>query len=377
MTNANIVKRWMEGGPSAEAPAFMYHGGEILYTRREVPVAVKFNGFYVIDPTDWQDNFSTAAASLHVWPEKCVKLPIDLLQRIIGSLRSNGDNLGGLKLVDQFVVDWRNDYRTQVFSPSTYSLLEHYGQYYLTAQSDENKSGTSTWLTKFSTNTFRGPTSYYKAENALWALAPKECYYTVNDLPWDERTKFYEYKENKAMNVWNRDTVIGFKRGVLRQGDLYFVPVRDKVNVSTKIPCNDSDVFMRYLECWPKCEDSGGTPFRVTSQYVDCANSMEYISNRVHGKTGSDRGRGKSRHTSTDIGMLIQSLYYGSAPSPVIERGTLVVRGIVRHPEHDNLKLEVVNKEHSDNGGWFTAHPVVNEEWSLSQNHRVGRPKGD
>ena len=384
MTNSNIVKRWMEGGKEASSPAFGYDGGEVLRMSRGDIIAVKFNGFYCIDPSDLFVPMSNARSCLHVWPEKSVNLPMDLLSLIIGNLDRNGNNFGGLTLLDQYNVNW-GSFENQVFESGTYSLLENYGNYFLTGQSSERKGGfrrgRSVWLTKLVTRTPVGERVFFDARTALYTLVPKECLDYVGNCFAEEQSKFYEYEVPNSIyhpnRVWKHESIIGFKRGVCRQGDLYFVPVRWVINVSTKIPCNDSDVFLKYLECWPKCQDSVGTHFRVTQQYIDGANSMEYISNRVHNKTGSDQGRGRSRHTFTDIGMVIRNLYQWPAPTPLLNRGTLVVRGIVRHPQHDNLKLEVVDREHLELGGWFTVHPVENEEWSRSQNLSNGRPRGD
>ena len=191
----------------------------------------------------------------------------------------------------------------------------------------------------------------------------------------NHRQDFYRMGFPEYVTRVNSSSIIGFKRGTHRQGDLWFIPAIGNYKISLKSPMNDADVFVKYCDHHPRVHYYEGNKFAsVANEVRDIANSFEYISNRVSNRCVSSTAVGKSRHTFTDIGIVMD----GDNDSIAVIRGEskphkgdILVRGIVRHPEHDQLKLVPINDEHKQKGGWFQVFSSVNEEWSFSERLRA------
>jgi len=385
MTNQQVVDRWINGGDQCTSSALYYPGDEFLRPQnpwaRNTVAGINFGNFFFVNTANIFRPYSPAAQEIGSGLQYSNKIHLSkilyttqgLLERIVGKITS--ESIGNLKLVDTW---YRSDSPTTLYTDdwyfpltkTTYYLLEYNKQQYMASNYWENKTGNVYWLTKLADSNQK---NYNSAERALFSLIPSQVYDSVRDLSFDDQTRFLIQEwEISGLGRFGYDEIVGFKRGVLRQGDLWFVPCLNKVEVSLKSPCNDADLFDKYCEMWPqRIKVVEGHPGIVsTGDRVMVANSMEYVSNRVHHRTNSDLGTGKSRHTFTDIGIVtggdVQVVRNEVKPS----KGDFLVRGIVRHPGHDQLRLVPVDNAHSQLGGWFQVFPAINEEWAVSEQIR-------
>jgi hypothetical protein len=190
-------------------------------------------------------------------------------------------------------------------------------------------------------------------------LIPQECYLTANEL-----NNLKQMEDSPGINIpylVNGRKIL--RRGIKRQGDLFFIPVEAVNKPNTRIFQNNSNLIEDFM-----CEKV----IALRSE-VDLYLKFDYVSNRVDSLYPTVAS---SRHSFTDVavGQFATTSFGGNS---IPSSPELLVRGVVRHPEHSNVKLEVVNDKHRKSGGWFIVRKNGALESYSANLTRSGRANSD